>query len=148
ITRCELVGNWLYGVAYRTALQARSRLSRRHSRELQVKAMPQPAATADYELHELHCVLDRELSGLPDKYRTAIVLYDLEGRSRREVATRLSTPEGTISSRLAQGRQLLARRLARHGFAISAGALATTLAGSSSCALVSTRYSHWIGSRD
>src|SRR5262249_5566699 len=98
ITRCELVGSWLYGVAYRTALQARSRLRRRHSRELQVKDMPQPAATADYELHELHRVLERELNGLPDKYRAAIVLCDLEGRSGREVATGLSIPEGTLSS--------------------------------------------------
>src|SRR5262245_58317663 len=43
ITRRDLIGNWLYGVAYRTALQARVRLGRRRSREIQVKDMPQPA---------------------------------------------------------------------------------------------------------
>src|SRR5262245_66033981 len=36
----DLVGNWLYGVAYRTALQARSRLVRHRARERQVKDMP------------------------------------------------------------------------------------------------------------
>src|SRR5476649_2260083 len=33
----NLVGNWLHGVAYRTALQARDRLGRRRTRERQVK---------------------------------------------------------------------------------------------------------------
>src|SRR5439155_16774598 len=36
----ELVGNWLYGVAYRTALEARTVLARRHAKERQVSAMP------------------------------------------------------------------------------------------------------------
>src|SRR5262245_53810641 len=35
----EQVGNWLYGVAYRTALKARAVLARRRSREKQVDAM-------------------------------------------------------------------------------------------------------------
>src|SRR5262249_57067195 len=86
IARCDLVGNWLYGVAYRTALHARGRLGRRRSREIQVKDMPQPAVSPDYELHELHQVLDRELDKLTDKYRVPIVLCDLEGRPRKEVA--------------------------------------------------------------
>src|SRR5437763_1575963 len=38
------VGNWLYGVAYRTAIKARAVLARRRSREKQVDAMPEPPA--------------------------------------------------------------------------------------------------------
>src|SRR5215468_2448544 len=38
------VGNWLYGVAYRTALKARRSASRWKSREKQVTAMPHPVA--------------------------------------------------------------------------------------------------------
>src|SRR6185437_12664980 len=40
----EQVGNWLYGVAYRTAIKARMVLSRRRSREKQVLTMPEPPA--------------------------------------------------------------------------------------------------------
>jgi RNA polymerase sigma factor (sigma-70 family) len=136
ITRCDLIGNWLYGVAYRTALQARGQLRRRRSREIQVKDMPQPAVCPDYELHELHQVLDLELNKLTDKYRVLIVLCDLEGRPRKDVARLLKIPEGTLSSRLATGRQLLARRLARHGFAVSAGVLAMALTQQAALAAV------------
>jgi RNA polymerase sigma factor (sigma-70 family) len=138
IARCDLIGNWLYGVAYRTALQARGRLGRRRAREMQVKDMPQPMVSLDFELRELHQVLDLELNKLPDKYRVPIVLCDLEGRSRKHVASQLRIPEGTLSSRLAKGRQLLARRLVRHGLALPAGALTAALTQQAASAAVRT----------
>src|SRR6516162_433077 len=131
----DLVGNWLHGVAYRTALQARDRLGRRRARERQVKDMPQPTVAPEYDLRELHDALDQELNELPDKYRVAIVLCDLEGRSRKDVACVLKIPEGTLSSRLATGRAMLARRLARHGLALPGAALATALAEQALAAL-------------
>jgi RNA polymerase sigma factor (sigma-70 family) len=124
----DLVGNWLHGVAYRTALQARDRVGRRRARERQVKDMPQSTVAPDFDLQELHRVLDEELNKLSEKYRVPIVLCDLEGRSRRDVACQLRIPEGTLSSRLAKGRQLLAGRLARHGVVLSGAALAGVLA--------------------
>jgi RNA polymerase sigma factor (sigma-70 family) len=130
----DLVGNWLHGVAYRTALQARDRLGRRRARERQVKDMPQPTVAPEYDLRELHDALDQELNELPDKYRVPIVLCDLEGRSRKDVACVLKIPEGTLSSRLATGREMLARRLARHGVVLSGAALATALAEQASAA--------------
>src|SRR5439155_3224818 len=69
---------------------------------------------------------------LPEKYRVPVVLCDLEGRSRRDVARQLRLPEGTLSSRLATARKRLARRLSRHAPALSGGALATVLAGGAS----------------
>jgi membrane-associated protease RseP (regulator of RpoE activity) len=52
----------------------------------------------------------------------------LEGKTLKEAAQQLGYPQGTVASRLARGRALLARRLARYGFCLSAGALALTLA--------------------
>src|SRR6516225_6874494 len=79
VRRREPVGSWLYGVAYRTALEAKGRLARRRVRERQVRDMPQPTAEPEEELRELLPVLDRELSRLPEYYRAAVVLCDLEG---------------------------------------------------------------------
>jgi RNA polymerase sigma factor (sigma-70 family) len=123
----EAVGSWLYGVAYRTALGARGRLVRRWAKERQVEEMPQPEAEPAEPPCEMLALLDRELNRLPEHYRLPVVLCDLEGRTRREVARRLGLPEGTLSSRLAKARKLLARRLKGHGPTLAGGALAAAL---------------------
>jgi RNA polymerase sigma factor (sigma-70 family) len=138
VTPREAVGNWLYGVAYRTALEAKARRARRRMREMQVQDMPQPMVEPAELWHDLQPILDRELSRLPDKYRLPVVLCDLEGRARQEVSQQLALPEGTLSSRLARGRKLLAARLARHGFALAAGTLVLLLAEQSASAAPAT----------
>src|SRR5579872_239835 len=95
----ELVGNWLYGVAHRTALKARTAAARRRARERQVEEMPHPEVGPDEAWSDLQPLLDRELERLPDKYRVPLVLCELEGRGRKEVARLLRLPEGTLSSR-------------------------------------------------
>jgi RNA polymerase sigma factor (sigma-70 family) len=121
----EQIGNWLYGVAYRTALKARTTDARRRAKERRAAEMSQPQAEVDAGWGELLPLLDQELNRLPDKYRTAIVLCELEGRPRKEAARQLGIPEGTLSSRLATGRRMLTKRLGRPGLALSAGALTT-----------------------
>jgi RNA polymerase sigma factor (sigma-70 family) len=124
----EMVGNWLYGVAYRTALKARTMLAKRRTRERQVATIPELAVGSQDFWHDLETVLDRELNLLPDKYRVAIVLCDLEGKTRLEAARQLGVPPGTLAARLTRGRALLAKRLARRGAAVSGGTLAAVLA--------------------
>src|SRR5262249_34846520 len=53
---------------------------------------------------------------------------DLEGKTRKEAARQLGVPEGTLAARVARGRVMLAKRLARHGVAVSGGALGAMLA--------------------
>ncbi len=120
----EAVGNWLYGVACNTALKARTASNRVRAREKQVTIMPEPAKGPRDDREELLKVLDRELMALPDKYRLAIVLCELEGRTRKQAAAQLRVPEGTLSSRLSTAHQMLARRLARYGLAVTGGSLA------------------------
>jgi RNA polymerase sigma factor (sigma-70 family) len=130
----EAVGNWLYGVAYRTALEARGRIARRRAKELPLRDVPTPESQPEEPWQELWPILDRELSRLADKYRLPIVLCDLEGRSRKEAARQLAIPEGTLSSRLATARKKLAARLTRLGFAISGASLAALLINSTAMA--------------
>jgi len=132
----EAVGNWLYGVAYRTARRARAVSARRWAREKQVKDMPSPTTAPADPLEELEPLLDHELSRLPDKYRMPIVLCELQGRTRKEVAGQLKLPEGTLSSRLATARKMLAKRLARHGLAMSGAALTALLSHNAASANV------------
>jgi RNA polymerase sigma factor (sigma-70 family) len=122
----ELLPNWLYRVAYKTACKARQRAAKRCAREKQVKVLPEPPPEPPTEAFgfDLRAVLDEELARLPEKYRIAILVCDLEGRTRREAARQLRLPEGTVASRLATGRALLARRLLRRGLGVSATCLA------------------------
>lgn len=136
----EMVANWLYGVAYRTAMKARATTGKRRRTEPQVAELPEPAAAPqDPDLGlDLQLLLDRELSCLPDKYRIPLVLCDLEGKPRKEVARQLGWPEGTLSGRLARARKLLADRLARRGLVVPVGLLAVVLSRSAASACVPT----------
>jgi RNA polymerase sigma factor (sigma-70 family) len=123
----QMVANWLYGVAHQTALFARRTIARRRARERQVVQMPEVEVVERDLWTDLQPLIDQELSRLPNRYRSVLVLCDLEGKTRSQAAHQLGLPEGTIGSRLARGRSMLAKRLARHGFAMSGAALATML---------------------
>jgi RNA polymerase sigma factor (sigma-70 family) len=123
-----LLGNWLYGVAFNTALKAKARRARLRTRERQVSKMPDLQAKSPELCNDLQPLLDQELSRLPEKYRVPVVLCDLEGKTRKQVARALGCPEGTVAGRLARARTILAARLARHGVGISGGVLASVLA--------------------
>jgi RNA polymerase sigma factor (sigma-70 family) len=117
----ELVGNWLYGVAYRTALETKASRARRRAREAQVSARRDTQDLLDLAAErEQLGLLDRALARLPERYRAAVVLCDLEGKTHREAARLLGCPEKTLSTRLSRARKRLARRLAGAGSALAA----------------------------
>jgi RNA polymerase sigma factor (sigma-70 family) len=124
LTSREVIGDWLHGVARRTALKARTAEARRRSKERQIA---RSEARPESPRPDWQPLLDQELSGLPEKYRLPVVLCDLQGHTRKEAARQLGWPEGTLSGRLSRARRLLAKRLARRGLTLSAGALATGL---------------------
>jgi RNA polymerase sigma-70 factor (ECF subfamily) len=118
-----VLGDWLHGVAHRTALKARAALARRRAKE---QALARPEAQGEETRNDWLPLLDEALSRLPEKYRLPLVLCDLEGRTRREAAEQLGWPEGTVAGRQARGRALLARRLLRSVQVLS-GALPAAL---------------------
>ena len=123
----DLVGNWLYGVAYRVATKARTASARRRARERSAAQACRPAVTKPSERSGAGPFLDECLQGLSEKYRTPIVLCHLEGRSRQEAARLLRVSPGTLSSRLARGRKLLAKRLSRRGLTVCPASAAHVL---------------------
>ncbi len=120
------LASWLHGVAYRTALRARS------VRRREAGPAPDRGATADpadeVTWRELRAVLDEALSRLPERYRAPLILCYLEGLSRDEAAQRLGCPLGTLKGRLERGRELLRARLARRGLDLSVALLGAGLA--------------------
>src|SRR5262245_32674770 len=122
----QAVANWLYGVARQTAVRLRVTAAKRGRRETQVVHMPEPTVEevrdADWQ-----SVLDEELCRLPGHYRGVVVLCDLDGMTRREAARQLGIPEGSVASRLARARAMLAKRLARRGFGLPAGSVGAVL---------------------
>ena len=78
--------------------------------------------------NDLRDLLDREVARLPASYRVVVVLCDLEGKTRKEAAQQLGVPEGTVGSRLARARTLLANQLTRHGLAVCGASLSVILA--------------------
>ncbi len=125
----DMVANWLHGVARQTAVRLRATVAKRGWREVQMNEMPEPAVVKARD-EELLSRLDEELSRLPERFRALIVLCDLEGHTRKEVARQLGCPEGTVASGLVRARKLLAKRLPRQGLAVSGGSLAATLSHS------------------
>jgi RNA polymerase sigma factor (sigma-70 family) len=123
----QLLGPWLYGVAYRTASKLLVQRARRSTRE---KPLPEQIAEEQGESmwSELGPVLDEEIHRLPTKYRLPVLLCYLQGLSSEEAAERLGCAKGTVFSRLSRARDLLRRRLIRRGVEVSAGALAAVLA--------------------
>src|SRR3954468_6750710 len=55
--------------------------------------------------------VQKALDALPDDFRTAVVLCDVQGLSYKEIAEIMQTPVGTVMSRLFRGRKLLAAAL-------------------------------------
>ncbi len=133
IRKPSAASNWLYGVAHTTALKARAMNRKRRTRELEAGARPRHEACEEV-WRAVQALLDAELAALPEKYRVPIVLCDLDGKTIREAVRQLGWPQGTVATRLSRGRALLARRLARHGLAVSAGTLVAALAYGSATA--------------
>jgi RNA polymerase sigma-70 factor, ECF subfamily len=56
--------------------------------------------------------VERALLRVPEVFREAVLLRDVEELSYAEIATALEVPQGTVMSRISRGRALLRRALA------------------------------------
>jgi RNA polymerase sigma factor (sigma-70 family) len=115
---------WLYGVAHRVALKARTAAARRHlsaaSPAESETPDPRPDPLAVLTARDLLRVLEEEVQRLPGVYRMPVVLCCLEGLSQEEAARRLEWTAGSLKGRLERGRAKLHARLARRGLMLAA----------------------------
>jgi RNA polymerase sigma-70 factor, ECF subfamily len=110
---------WLYTLVRNVFLDAaRSRAGRERSQEAPLPEdhaqIPSGAPSADEGIAqaEQRKRLWRALRALPPEFRTAVVLFDVEGHSYEEVSAIEGVPVGTVKSRLSRGRGLLRALLA------------------------------------
>ena len=139
IGKHQSVASWLYKVTYRIASQLRIRSAKRLEQRAEVAdldALPDRTPANDLIWRELRPMLDEEISRLPEKFRSAIVLCYVQGHRTEEAADLLGCPKSTLLSRLSAARELLRSRLLRRGLALSASGLAAQLSVKLSSAAV------------
>ncbi len=110
---------WLYRIAVREALNHRRWLWRHHRQQASIDAAPMDGhALLEIEdesrtpfdeaaSHEVQHAVQQALRGVPEVFRSAVILRDLEGMAYEEVAEVLDVSVGTVKSRILRGRRLL-----------------------------------------
>lgn len=119
---------WIYRIALHEASNSRRWWFRHKGRETSVdagvgEALPPPRevrdALVDDHASPFDCAMRaevkehiaRELAQVPEPFRTALVLRDIEDLSYEEIAEVTETTLGTVKSRLTRGRECLRKRL-------------------------------------
>lgn len=122
---------WLFTILYHVFV---SRTRRVDAREVHAPdddwSMSNVVGEADPESRFYDSFLDEEvvraIDDLPEEYRMAVVLSDLQELRYAEIAQVLDIPEGTVKSRLFRGRRLLQKKLA--GYAVEMGYVSRAVA--------------------
>jgi RNA polymerase sigma-70 factor (ECF subfamily) len=117
---------WLFTILYHVFVSRKRRIDAREVQQPEDTegwALFEAVGEADPEGRFYDSFLDDEVTrairALPEEYRSAVVLSDLQGLRYAEIADMLGVPEGTVKSRLFRGRRQLQRKLAN--FAVEMG---------------------------
>jgi RNA polymerase sigma-70 factor (ECF subfamily) len=110
---------WLYRIAIREALNHRRWFKRHLQKNVSIDAEPEEGQSK-LEIEDMHAtpfdqlasreiqsVVQSALNEIPDVFRGAVILRDLEGLSYEEVAEVLECSVGTVKSRILRGRRAL-----------------------------------------
>lgn len=106
------LGTWIYRIAVNTCYDLLRKQKRRKT-----DPMPEHLDPTDHSAEEevdsaaLRPEIRSALATLPEDFRAAVVLSDIEGMGLPEVAEILGIPVGTVKSRVFRGRRLLAKEL-------------------------------------
>jgi RNA polymerase sigma-70 factor (ECF subfamily) len=110
---------WLYRIAIREALNHKRWFKRHLQKNVSLDVEPEeghrvievedlgPSPFEQLAAHEIQAAVQHALAQVPDVFRSAVILRDLEGLSYEEVAEVLECSVGTVKSRILRGRRAL-----------------------------------------
>lgn len=100
---------WLYRVAVNTCYDQLRKAKRQRTEPMPEHHDPADTKAGDsYISAEIRPDLQAALGSLPDEFRAAVILSDLEDLAIAEIAEILEIPPGTAKSRIFRGRRILA----------------------------------------
>ncbi len=106
---------WLYRVAMNACYDYLRRTKRRQADPFPEGLDPSDPRAADpLESAEIRPDIEAALHRIPEEFRSAVVLVDLQGLSIDQTADILGVPSGTVKSRVFRGRRQLAELLGNH----------------------------------
>ena len=102
---------WIFAIAYHACCDRLNRRKRYSSEELPDRADSGPGPEAQAIALDEAQRLREAIDALPEKYRTVITLYHLQGRQYEEIAQVLGLPMGTVKTHLFRAKEHLRRLL-------------------------------------
>ena len=110
-------GPWLLRIVANAASDRRRRLKVRATEPIPIDAVTRgPGPDQVVDRSAFRAALDAALTTLPARQRIAVVLFDVEGYSHREIAQVVNVSEGTVRSDVFHARRALREALAAwHG---------------------------------
>jgi RNA polymerase sigma-70 factor (ECF subfamily) len=102
---------WIFSIAYHACCDRLGRRKRFADTELPDAADPSPGPAQLAEQRDEARALRAAIDALPEKYRTVITLYHLQGRQYEEIAQVLDLPMGTVKTHLFRAKDLLRKTL-------------------------------------
>lgn len=102
---------WIFAIAYHVCCDRLGRRKRYSDAELPDRADPAPGPAHVAERNDEARALYEAIDALPEKYRTIITLYHLQGKQYEEIARVLDLPMGTVKTHLFRAKEQLRKAL-------------------------------------
>jgi RNA polymerase sigma-70 factor, ECF subfamily len=106
---------WIFAIAYHACCDRLNRRKHYSGDELPERADPAPGPEQRVIALDEKARLRAAIDALPEKYRTVVTLFHLQGRQYEEIATVLGLPMGTVKTHLFRAKEQLRRLLSGMG---------------------------------
>ncbi len=110
---------WIFAITYHGCCDRLARRKRFSSEELPDRADPSAGPESQVIAGDEARRLRAAIAALPEKYRTVITLYHLQGRQYDEIAQVLGMPIGTVKTHLFRAKEQLRRLLNEEAAGVS-----------------------------